>query len=730
MSPPERAGLPAWLRRLILPSPPALPRSLAGWPWPGRGGWGGSGGAPLVPHQARLGAWEAELAAYGRWRTGNAGLTVRFGLATGASWGEEVVLARPPAHLPPERVLAGAEAELEHLLAHHRHGWREVALLWQLWAEPATPIVLPWPPWEDAPLPPTVVGQALAGADPVLVIPPARAGAPERQRAAAVWVYAAWADGLHRQTAVAERPGLAERLPLPPAGAPRRGLWEDALYRLATRDGEGGAGAGAGSGAALPKDGGREVEVALAALLGAGPAGPAVQIGAVLDLVDALARRGAVPPAHRQRPPWLGRAWGRWQREARLRQALDRLARSPTSAAVAAATAAGRLPGVRRAAPPGAPAAAAPPAAVARLATSGSEAGGGADEWGVVGEDGPRGADPAEPEWGLPEGETPPGRAPGAGVEPEPSGRSGQWGTGAGGAGAVAGAGALGELHVVQATAADRAAYWELRGALAPEIERLVEGLRAAGEDYDVATPGRFQRAGRLDRARLPAALAGRPTVFVRFRHQPEPAHALCLLLDCSASMTTLADRLREAAIVVESAAGAVGARVSAFTFGADWERLEPPAEGAPLVALGRELHPHGGTPFGPAVAAASDWLARQPFERRRLWVFSDGQWTARDRAGARLRPEQLRDVVVWVLGDAAGEADAPGLLGLAGPAGAAGAGGVPGAAGGPGRPGGLSPLLRVTPVASLAELVRLAPAQFWRPPGLRKTRQIATLSL
>src|SRR5262245_37922526 len=98
MPPPERTGLPAWLQRLTLPLPLALPRSLGGWPRPGRGG------APLAPHQARLGAWEAELAAYGRWRTGNAGLTVRFGLATGASWGEEVVLARPPAHLPPERV--------------------------------------------------------------------------------------------------------------------------------------------------------------------------------------------------------------------------------------------------------------------------------------------------------------------------------------------------------------------------------------------------------------------------------------------------------------------------------------------------------------------------------------------------------------------------------------------------------------------------------------------------
>ena len=218
----------------------------------------------------------------------------------------------------------------------------------------------------------------------------------------------------------------------------------------------------------------------------------------------------------------------------------------------------------------------------------------------------------------------------------ERAGRRAVGGPSGGQAGGGSGPGALGALKVVAPSPEDRAAYWQLRGALAPEIERLIERLQAAGDRYYEATPRRFQRAGRLDRNRLPAALAGREAVFARFVHRPAPANALCLLLDCSASMAPYAEQLREASILIESAATAVGARVSAFTFGAAWERLEPPAEGAPLVALGRELRPHGGTPFGPAVAAAAAWLGRQPYARRRLWVLSDGQWSARDRAAAR----------------------------------------------------------------------------------------------
>jgi hypothetical protein len=244
----------------------------------------------------------------------------------------------------------------------------------------------------------------------------------------------------------------------------------------------------------------------------------------------------------------------------------------------------------------------------------------------------------------------------------------------------------LGALKVVTPTPDDRAAYWQLRGALAPEIERLIERLEAASDKYYASAPRRFQRAGRIDRNRLPAALAGREAVFTRFVHAPAPAHALCLLLDCSASMVPFAEQLREAAILIESAATAVGARVTAFTFGADWERLEPPAEGAPLVALGRELHPHGGTPFGPAVAEAAEWLARQPFEQRRLWVFSDGQWSARDRAGTAWRPDLLKDALVWVF------AQTP--------------------------PAPPTPAMRIVAAHTLADLVRLAPAHFWEEPG------------
>jgi uncharacterized protein (DUF58 family) len=170
--------------------------------------------------------------------------------------------------------------------------------------------------------------------------------------------------------------------------------------------------------------------------------------------------------------------------------------------------------------------------------------------------------------------------------------------------------------------------------------------------------------------------------VFSRFVHEPEPANALCLLLDCSASMAPYAEQLREAAILVESAATAVGARVSAFTFGASWERLEPPAEGAPLVALGRELHPHGGTPFGPAVAGAAEWLARQPYEPRRLWVFSDGQWSARDRAGTTWRPDLLKDVLVWVFAPEAPEPP--------------------------------TPAMRIVAARTLPDLIRQAPSYFW----------------
>jgi hypothetical protein len=126
--------------------------------------------------------------------------------------------------------------------------------------------------------------------------------------------------------------------------------------------------------------------------------------------------------------------------------------------------------------------------------------------------------------------------------------------------------------------------------------------------------------------------------------------------------MTRHAERLREMAILSEAAAAALGARVTAFSFGPAWERMEPAAHRAPLVSLGRELHPHGGTPFGPALQAAAQWLALQPYAQKRLWVFSDGQWSERDRAGAGWRPEWLENVVVWVLDERAPEPPHPAM--------------------------------------------------------------------
>jgi len=244
----------------------------------------------------------------------------------------------------------------------------------------------------------------------------------------------------------------------------------------------------------------------------------------------------------------------------------------------------------------------------------------------------------------------------------------------------------LGALHVVRPSGEDRAAYWQLRGALAPHIERLTERLIAAGNLLDHAAPRRFQRGGRIDRGRLHAAMSGRETVFTRHVRTPDPEHALCLLLDCSASMTTHAELLREMAIICEAAAAAVGARVSAFSFGPLWERMEPPAHRVPLVSLGRELRPHGGTPFGPALQSAAAWLAQQPYVQKRLWVFSDGRWGARNRTASGWRPEQFTSTVIWVL-----SGDTP----------------VP-----------PHPAMRIEPAGSLAELVDAAPRLFWLPPG------------
>ncbi|HVG96262.1 MAG TPA: VWA domain-containing protein, partial [Chloroflexota bacterium] len=677
--PPGFPGLPA------LPAFDSLRPVLDRLPWrrrPVR-----DPGEPLHG-TAPYAAWEAELTAYARWRTGAGDLKVAFGLCTETGWTEEVRLARPTSR-DPRVAFAGAELELEHLLAHYRHGWREVVLGFRAWSQPGEPVLLPWPPWDAISLPPAVVRLAVAEAVPALALPAPAEAWPVRFRTAAAWLVAAWADGRHRALEVAVRPGLAERLPAPPALAAaspagraprldRRGAWQTLLTRLATPE--------APAPEWLPAAVGDPAAAAVERLLGIGPDDLRPLVEDVLAAVEAMRARNGVPPGPEQHPAWLRRDWGRWRRAAALQAALDHLARSPTSVAVAVATAAGRphaLPGGSAAA--GGPAlrvkdargARAPDAGPASASRPGAESG--------------DAAAPPTPEEGSGPPETPP-RGWGLNQEhalPEagPAGAGGhvpeREGQGAGGrATGGSGPGALGGLRVVTPTPDDRAAYWQLRGALAPEIERLIERLRAASDAYYSSAPRRFQRNGRLDRNRLAAALAGREAVFSRFVHEPEPANALCLLLDCSASMAPYAEQLREAAILVESAATAVGARVSAFTFGATWERLEPPAEGAPLVALGRELHPHGGTPFGPAVAGAAEWLARQPYAPRRLWVFSDGQWSARDRAGTAWRPDLLKDVLVWVFAPEAPEPP--------------------------------TPAMRIVAARTLPDLIRLAPGYFW----------------
>jgi hypothetical protein len=411
----------------------------------------------------------------------------------------------------------------------------------------------------------------------------------------------------------------------------------------------------------------------IAILREADPEDVAQHTHAVIQAVALLAKRGALPPAYRQRPPWLRPTWGRWRHAVAMQRALAEFARSPTTAEMAAATARARIG--RSLALPGGPLGSLRPGGTGRRdrAASGAPLRPRALE----------GEDRTDEEWGAaPGAELPSGQKAGPlqadqGTR-EGLGHDGAFGGGVGGAGP----GVLGALHVVDAAPSDRIAYWQLRGALAPEIEQLVERLRAASGQDEAAAPRRFQRAGRIDRNRFPAALTGREAVFVRFVHRPQPAHALCLLLDCSASMTTRADQLRQAAILVESATAAVGAHVSAFLFGPGWERMEPAGEGAPLIALGRDLHPHGGTPFGPAVAAAAEWLAHQPFRQKRLWVFSDGQWSARDRAVDVWRPELLKDVVVWIMAEEAPEPP--------------------------------HPAMRVVTAPTLDDLVRLAPKYFW----------------
>ncbi|MBI3974119.1 MAG: hypothetical protein HY332_22805 [Chloroflexi bacterium] len=586
------------------------------------------------------GAWEAELAAYARLRTG-VPIAVQFSLVTEGCWDEVIHLARPPGHLPPAEAFANAEVELEHLLTHHRHGVREVTLLWRVWSRPNDEIRLPWEPWNAFAVPAPIIRDALAAAHPDLVMPRRAAEWSQRNRDAAVWVAATWADGVDRALDIAARPGLADRL-APPAASVKATRWEELLLALAPAMVDH---------VALPAD----LREAVSTLAGT-DTGDLRQIPRTLDVVEQAARLKLIPPAHLQRPTWLRPAWGRWRHAAALQRALEEIARSPATAAIAAATAQVRAslagPLAARTSPWDAASSAVgrvgghvPPGSTAVAATTtllgGSRAeevcDKGNNEWGPQRATAvaPDARDDAAHEWGRLDDES---------LQNAHAGLAG------------AGAGALGALHVISATSADRAAYWQLRGALAPEIESLVARLRAASDDYYAHAPRRFQRSGRIDRNRLPAALTGREHVFVKLIQEPEPAHALYLLLDCSASMVPWARQLREVAILAEAACAAVGAHVTAFAFGPEWVRMEPPAEGAPLVALGRKIAPHGGTPFGPAVALTAEWLGHQPYEQKRLWVFTDGQWSAHDQADSVRRTDLLKDVLVWVLGDHAPE--------------------------------------------------------------------------
>ncbi|HEU5317331.1 MAG TPA: hypothetical protein VFX49_14570 [Chloroflexota bacterium] len=609
-----------------------------------------------------FGAWEAELTAYAQLRTG-ARVKVLFGHTGEVTWSDEVHLHRAPPGAAHDDALRLAELELEHQLMHFRHGWREMCLLWHCWAYPNEEIILPWPPWDQVPLPPTLVRSALERASDAFSLGELAVLARDRVRHAARWLAAAWADGVHRAIEVDERPGMADRLPLPDL-PPKPRVWDSVLLCLA--------------GACDPPRGlPAPASAAFAVLRGTGKDDARGHVTAVLELAQALARANMLPAIPDQHPAWLRPIWGRWHRERELRAQLDAIARSPATAEIASITSRGRALSART-------------GGVGRLGigTGGAgKSGAGRQTHDRADQTAAQETEEALPDgWGVtPPPELPEQGQPGLSLAPGATAEGSGGGQMAGGA-TGAGPGTLGALHVVRPSGADRAAYWQLRGALAPHIERLIERLEAAGNLLDHAAPRRFQRNGRIDRGRLHAALAGRETVFTRHVRRPDPEHALCLLLDCSASMTTYAELLREMAILCEAAAAAVGARVTAFSFGPSWERMEPPAHGAPLVALGRELHPHGGTPFGPALQAAAAWLAQQPYVQKRLWVFSDGRWSARDRTVTGWRPEQLGNTVVWVL---SGESPEP-----------------------------PHPAMRIEPAGTLAEFVEAAPRLFWLPPG------------
>ncbi|HET7771387.1 MAG TPA: hypothetical protein VFN74_21630, partial [Chloroflexota bacterium] len=279
---------------------------------------------PLLDHgHIPYGAWEAELTAYARLRTGMP-VKVRFAVAYGTLWSDEVHLARPvgPEAHRVDDAFRHAELDLEHAVMHHRHGWREATLLWHTWAHADQTLRLPWAPWDQVALSPAVIRRALVRAVPELALPPGHEITNERRRCAAQWVASAWEDGAHRRLELEARPGLAARLPAPePSAKPI--VWQAVLEALARRE------------PALARVAPAAVRAALDALLDTAHDRSADQVRGVLGLVEALATARLLPPMPELRPAWLRPSWGRWRRHDRLLAALDELVRSPESAEMA-----------------------------------------------------------------------------------------------------------------------------------------------------------------------------------------------------------------------------------------------------------------------------------------------------------------------------------------------------------------------------------------------------------
>ena len=347
---------------------------------------------------------------------------------------------------------------------------------------------------------------------------------------------AAWADGLHRALEVAERPGMAERLPELPlprearlvlkgARIERRGAWEGALYRLATPQ-------------EPAPEGLREAlgERASGGWRGCCAWAPTISRRSSAGPWTWWTACASATPSRRDRSStrrWLRRDWGRWRR-----------------AAAPCAPRSTTWPARRPASPwPWPP----PRGRAARLAPRGERRavrghrgpapdhhravpGRGGDEAGrgERAQDGPEDRRPAE-DWAPPPRPALPDAGPaapgGEGGQREGSERDGapSGGPSGGQAGGGSGPGALGALKVVAPSPEDRAAYWQLRGALAPEIERLIERLQAAGDRYYEPRPGASSAPGGStatgSRPRWPG---GRPSSPASCTARPRPTPSAC----------------------------------------------------------------------------------------------------------------------------------------------------------------------------------------------------------